>query len=190
VDPPRRDGFWYPLADGGLTTTAEDGLTEHLYNISFKMSRLIRQNQFCSILVGRQFDWSSLVWVRRTPDEVARWHEITRQHARLHGLTIAGFVWILTTMLGVGGVFYTRAGLLLRSSVVGGFWTRLLVFAMAALLMSYWVYRSEIRKEIGGPLRRTICPSCGKGGEKPIGTNCDCGQALVPQSTMKWVEDK
>jgi hypothetical protein len=130
------------------------------------------------------------VWVRRTPDEVARWHEITRQHARQHGLAIAGFVWILTTMLGVGGVFYTRAGLLVRSSVVGGFWMRLLVFAVVALLISYWVYRSEIRKEIGGALRRTICPECGKGGEEPIGTNCDCGHARVPQSTMKWVEDK
>jgi hypothetical protein len=103
---------------------------------------------------------------------------------------MAGFVWLLTTMLGVGGLFYTRSGFLLRSSVVGGFWMRLLMFAVVALPIAYWVYRSEIRKEIGEASRRTICPTCGRGGEEPVGTMCDCGQTLVPQSKMKWVEGK
>ncbi|WP_165228204.1 hypothetical protein [Aquisphaera insulae] len=131
------------------------------------------------------------MWVPRTEQEVARWHEITRQDARSHGLWIAVLVGVAVVVFSSAGLYYTRAGILLtRNRLLDGSWRRLILSGIFVAPISYWIYRSESRKELSKATRRTICPDCGRAGEEPVGTACgECGQALVPQSTMKWVDE-
>lgn len=128
------------------------------------------------------------MWVKRTLEEEARWHEITRRDARSHGLGIAGFVWVMISLFAAAGVLYTRAGFMIQRSLFGSFWVRLPIFAVLAIPFCYWIYRSEMRKELAKANRRTICPNCDIGGNFDPGETCQCGESFVPQSTMKWVK--
>jgi len=128
------------------------------------------------------------MWVQRSGLEVARWHEITRRDARSHGRTMAVVVWLGLCVFGLGGWYYSRGGIVVHF-VTGSFWIRFVIVMVGASAFSYWLYRFEVRKEIEKACRRTICRGCGRGGDEPAGTTCGCGEARVPQSTMKWVEE-
>jgi hypothetical protein len=130
-----------------------------------------------------------VVWVQRTDAEIAQWHNVTRRDARSHALGIAALVWAAVSVLAASGLHYSRLGVVIQRSFVGGFWGRFLIFAVGALPISHWIYRVEMRKEIDKSIRRTICPACDRGGDAPAGTKCDCGQVIVPSSMMKWVDD-
>jgi hypothetical protein len=130
------------------------------------------------------------LWVRRTEDEVARWHEITRRDARSNGLTIAILAWVAVIVLASFGVFYYRGGIVIQHHILLGSGLRLAIFLSITAAISYWIYRFETLRELAEAGRRTRCPACGAGSADNLGQSCGCGDVFVPQSTMKWVEDR
>jgi len=131
------------------------------------------------------------MWVQRTPEEIAKWHEATAREALSHGRFIAGMVWILVSVLLAGGWFVSiRAGFAAQQSTSGSFWLRLPIVAAVALPFAWFVFRYESKKELAELKRRTICPRCDTAGEGNTGGPCPCGGTAVLQSTMKWIEDE
>ena len=130
------------------------------------------------------------MWIKRTPEEVAKWHEVTARDARSHGRLIGGMVWVLVSLFGACGWFVSlSAGFAMQRSVAGSFWVRLLVIGVIVFPFAYWVFRRERRSELQKLTRRTICPKCDASSESNDGTACECGGAFVPQSTMKWIDE-
>ena len=128
------------------------------------------------------------MWVRKTPEEVARWDDRTRRSARRHGLAFAGAVLVVGTVISAAGLRFTRMGVILRE-VAGGFWTRLLFAAGIMAPLSYWIYGHEMENELAKAHLATICPTCDVAGDGNAGEPCGCGDVFVPLREMKWVED-
>ncbi len=129
------------------------------------------------------------MWVQRTSEEEKKWHEMAIQEARSHGKLIGWCVWILVSIMVAGGWFGLSAGFIAHRNVNGSFWVRFPIFAVLAAPFAYWVAGRESKKELEKIKRRTICPSCDIAGHGNAGTECQCGGKLVPQSTMKWIEN-
>ncbi len=129
-----------------------------------------------------------MMWVQRTPEEVARWDAITRRDARRHGLGIAGISCVGGVVFVAGGLLYTRAGVI-HHHVAGSFWVRLPILAALTAPFAYWFSRHEMRKELAKAYRRTICPTCDIAGDGNAGQACRCGDTFVAQCSMKWVDD-
>ncbi len=100
---------------------------------------------------------------------------------------MAILVLIIGAVFAAGGLFYSRAGII-QHGVSGSFSARLAFFAAVLAPFCYWLYRHERGKELAKAYRRTICPTCDIAGDGNAGTPCRCGDAFVPQCSMKWVE--
>jgi len=130
------------------------------------------------------------MWVQRTSEEIAKWHEATEREARSHGRIIAGVVWVLVPVLLAGGWFVSfRAGFAVQRNFWGSFWLRLPVFAVLAWPFAWFVFRRESKNELAKIHRRIICPKCDTAAEGEAGVSCHCGGIFVSQSTVKWIED-
>jgi hypothetical protein len=127
------------------------------------------------------------MWVRRTPEEVARWDAITRREAHRNGLGMAILVWVTVPLLAAGGWYYTRAGVI-QHGVAGSFASRWSIFAVLVAPFCYWIYRREKGNEVAKAYRRTICPECDIAADGNAGAICQCGDTFVAQREMKWVE--
>src|ERR1043166_4510561 len=116
------------------------------------------------------------MWIERTAEEVAKWHEATAREARSHGRLIGGMVWVLVSLLGAGGWFVgVRAGLAVQHTVAGSFVVRLLLLAVLVFPFAYWVFRRECKSELQKATRQTICPKCDISSERNDGSVCECG---------------
>jgi hypothetical protein len=130
------------------------------------------------------------MWIQRTPEEVAKWHEATAKEARSHGRLVAGLVWVGVAVFVAGDWFVSfRGGFATHSSTTGSFLVRLPIVAAVALPFAWFVYRRETRSELAKLSRQTICPQCDTSGEQQAGNSCECGGKFVPTSTVRWVDD-
>ena len=128
------------------------------------------------------------MWIPRTPEEEAKWHASNAKSACSYGRIIGFSVWLLVSLLSAGGWFVSfRAGIAVRGGT-GNFWLRLPVIAAIAFPFAYWVSRHESKRELQKHLSYTICPKCDIASRFNAGERCECGDAFVLQSTVKWVE--
>jgi hypothetical protein len=130
------------------------------------------------------------MWIKRTPEEVDKWHAATKREARMGGLLISGLAWAgVVVMLAGGWIAGGRVGVVAQESVrAGGFWTRLVIFACVCLPPAFWLYRKERAREFDNATRMTICPKCETAGQGNADMPCECGGTYTLQSTVRWVE--
>src|SRR5215472_6097069 len=130
------------------------------------------------------------MWVERTPEEIAKWHDATQREARSHGRLIAVMVLVVVPLVVAGGwIVSFRTGAAVQQSTSGSFWMRLPIFITVTLPFAWFVYRRETRNELGKLMRRTVCPKCDTGSDSNDGARCPCGGSFVSQSTMKWEDE-
>ena len=130
------------------------------------------------------------MWIQRTPEEIAKWHDASQREARSHGRLIAGMVLVIVPLLLAGGWFVSfRTGAAVQQSTSGSFWVRLPIFVAFTLPFAWFIYRRESRSELAKLTRRTVCPKCDTSRESNDGATCHCGGNFVSQSTMKWVDE-
>ena len=130
------------------------------------------------------------MWIQRTPEEVAKWHNATKREARSHGRLIAGLVLVIVPLLLAGGWLVSfRTAAAIQQSASGSFWMRLPIFTIVTLPIAWFIYRRESRSELARLTRQTMCPKCEAGGETNDGAPCECGGTFVSRSTVRWVDE-
>jgi hypothetical protein len=68
------------------------------------------------------------MWIKRTPDEVAKWHETSAQEARAHGRLIGGMIWVLGSFFAAGGWYVGfQSGVFIQFNRGGTYWGRLVI---------------------------------------------------------------
>ena len=131
------------------------------------------------------------MWIQRTADEVAKWNQAAERKARSDGLQIGIMAWLgATVLLSAGWIVSFRTGVAIERNFGGTFWTRLPIFAVVTLPIVFIASRYERKKALRKEADRTICPKCDTAAVSNAGAACGCGGTYVPQSTMKWVEEK
>lgn len=129
------------------------------------------------------------MWVKRTPEEIAKWQEGMVRQARTDGLLIGIVAWVLGALVLSGGwVVSFGAGFAVQRNFGGTFWTRLPIFAVICAPIVFLARRVESRRAMRSAGVRTICPQCDTAAESNAGAACQCGGTFVLSSTMKWVE--
>src|SRR5258705_11839093 len=99
------------------------------------------------------------MWIKRTPDEVAKWHETSAREARAHGRLIGGMIWVLGSLFAAGGWYVGfQSGVLIQFNRGGTYWGRLVLSSLALFPISYWWYRRETNGELGKTNAGTVCP--------------------------------
>jgi hypothetical protein len=131
----------------------------------------------------------TLMWVQRTPEEIAKWRSSAEKEARSTGLTIGLIGWGLAViLLSAGWVVSFRGGMAVQRNFGGTFWTRLPIFALLASPVIFIARRVESRKSLKSAELRTVCITCDSVGENNASAACNCGGTFVPSSTVRWVE--
>jgi hypothetical protein len=130
------------------------------------------------------------MWIRRTPEEIAQWHESTSRELRSKGVVLAVVIWGLAVVVVGGGWFVSlRTGIVARHATFGRLGIRMLIAGTLALPVSWYICRRGTTNAIAKARRRTICPDCDTMSEGNEGTACPCGGSFVPIYTVKWIDD-
>ena len=130
------------------------------------------------------------MWVKRTPDEIAKSVANAKSDALMHGLMIGGMAWaIATAVLSSGWLVSLRLGIAVQQGDGSNFWRRLPISALISLPFAAIAFWYERRKAIAKDMRRTICLKCELIGEFSAGSTCPCGGEIVQTKSVKWIEN-